>query len=118
MGKKKHRLKVSDNPKLDEIKGVDGKREGIRIHSFSPHDAIGCLTTGAVKNPKDGSKSLEDQFIDKIPALKKKPVRFIIEPREAIEGMKTEKVKSKENPKVKVEVTNKVFKGVENKKNK
>ena len=117
-GKKKHRLKVSDNPKLDEIKGVDGKREGIRIHSFSPHDAIGCLTTGAVKNPKDGSKSLEDQFIDKIPALKKKPVRFIIEPREAIEGMKTEKVKSKENPKVKVEVTNKVFKGVENKKNK
>lgn len=112
-GTKKHRLKVSDDPKLDEIKGVDGIRKGIRIHSFSPHDAMGCLTTGADKKTKDGSKSLEDQFIDKIPALKKKPVRFIIEPREAIEGMKTEKVGSKENHKIKVKVTNKVFKGVE-----
>ena len=74
---------------------------------------MGCLTTGADKKTKDGSKSLEDQFIDKIPALKKKPVRFIIEPREAIEGMKTEKVGSKENHKIKVKVTNKVFKGVE-----
>lgn len=117
-GKKKHRLKVSDDPKLDMIKGVDGKREGIRIHSFSPHDAIGCLTTGGKKTPDDGSKSLEDQFIDKIPALKKKPVRFIIEPREAIEGMKTEKVRSKENRAIRVYVTNKIFKGVESKKNK
>ncbi|PTX07051.1 hypothetical protein C8P65_10554 [Capnocytophaga leadbetteri] len=117
-GKKKHRLKVSDNPKLDEIRGVDGVRQAIRIHSFSPHDAEGCLTTGGKKRPEDGSKSLEDQFIDKIPALKKKSIRFIIEPREAIEGMKTEKVISKENPEIRVYVTNKVFKGVENKKNK
>ena len=117
-GKKKHRLKVSDNPKLDEIRGVDAVRQGIRIHSFSPHDAIGCLTTGGKKNPDDGSKSLEDQFIDKIPALKRKPVRFIIEPREAIEGMKTEKVISKENDAIRVYVTNKIFKGVESKKNK
>ena len=117
-GKKKHRLKVSDNPKRDEIRGVDGVRQAIRIHSFSPHDAEGCLTTGGKKRPEDGSKSLEDQFIDKIPALKKKSIRFIIEPREAIEGMKTEKVISKENPEIRVYVTNKVFKGVENKKNK
>lgn len=27
------------------IKGVDGKREGIAIHKYSPADAIGCLTT-------------------------------------------------------------------------
>ena len=117
-GEKKHRLKVTDDPKLDEIKGVDGKRTGIRIHSFSPHDAEGCLTTGGKKNPDDGSKSLEDQFIDKIPALKRKPVRFIIEPREVVEEMKTKMVDSEKDSNVKVKVTNKIFKGVESKKNK
>ena len=117
-GRKKHRLKVSDDPKLDEIRGVDGVRQAIRIHSFSPHDAEGCLTTGGRKRPKDGSKSLEDQFIDKIPALKRKPVRFIIEPREVVEEMKTKMVDSEKDSNVKVKVTNKIFKGVESKKNK
>ena len=117
-GKKKHRLKVADDPKVDYIKGVDDIRWGIRIHSFSPHKAEGCLTTGGRKKVKDGSKSLEDQFIDKIPTLKRKPVRFIIEPREAIEEMKTKMVDSEKDSNVKVKVTNKIFKGVESKKNK
>ena len=36
---------LSDKGKYPVIKGVDGKREGIAIHKYSPEYAIGCLTT-------------------------------------------------------------------------
>ena len=36
---------ISDNGKYAVIKGVDGERQGIAIHYYSPADAVGCLTT-------------------------------------------------------------------------
>ena len=41
----KHSMYLSDNGKYAVIKGVDGERQGIAIHYYSPADAIGCLTT-------------------------------------------------------------------------
>ena len=41
----KHSMYLSDKGKYPVIKGVDGKREGIAIHKYSPEYAIGCLTT-------------------------------------------------------------------------
>ena len=41
----KHSMYLSDKGKYPVIKGVDGKREGIAIHKYSPADAVGCLTT-------------------------------------------------------------------------
>jgi RHS repeat-associated protein len=79
-GKKLHNLKISDAKNGDVINGPDGERSGVRIHEWSPHDAVGCLTTGS------NDKNLVNQFIADVPSLKEKgeEVRLIIEPREAV----------------------------------
>ncbi|WP_456063457.1 hypothetical protein, partial [Capnocytophaga leadbetteri] len=41
----KHSMYLSDKGKYAVIEGVDGKRQGIAIHKYSPPDAVGCLTT-------------------------------------------------------------------------
>ena len=41
----KHLMYLSDKGKYAVIKGVDGERQGIAIHYYSPADAVGCLTT-------------------------------------------------------------------------
>lgn len=41
----KHSMYLSDKGKYAVIEGVDGKRQGIAIHKYSPADAVGCLTT-------------------------------------------------------------------------
>ena len=41
----KHLMYLSDKGKYAVIEGVDGKRQGIAIHKYSPADAVGCLTT-------------------------------------------------------------------------
>ncbi|MGM5630056.1 LysM peptidoglycan-binding domain-containing protein [Apibacter raozihei] len=77
IGSKGYKLKVSDTKSGDYIEGEHGKREGIRIHHYSPHFAEGCITTGS------NEVSSVDLFIKKIPVLKSKSVRFIIEDRKA-----------------------------------
>ena len=57
----KHSMYLSDKGKYPVIKGVDGKREGIAIHKFSPADAIGCLTTVSGGN-NDPVKNLYDSI--------------------------------------------------------
>lgn len=74
IGSKGYKIKISDTPKGDYIMG-DNKREGIRIHHYSPHFSEGCITTG------DNSEGSVKVFINKIPSLKKKSIRFIIEER-------------------------------------
>jgi len=76
-GSKKYNIKISDTKDEDYIDGPDGKREGVRWHQYSPHDAIGCITTG------DLSKKSVKKLVKKIPSLEDgKDVRLIIEPRE------------------------------------
>lgn len=41
---------LSDKGKYAVIEGVDGKRQGIAIHKYSPADAVGCLTTVSGKD--------------------------------------------------------------------
>lgn len=45
-GTKGYKLKISESPQNDVINGVDGIRDGLRIHSYCPKDSFGCLTTG------------------------------------------------------------------------
>ncbi len=75
IGSKGYKLKISDTKDGDYINGIHGKREGVRIHHYSPHFAEGCITTG------DNNKKSVDDFINKIPSLKKKPIKFVIEER-------------------------------------
>lgn len=66
---------MSDTKDGDYINGIHGRREGIRIHHYSPHFSEGCITTG-----NNGKASVMD-FIEKIPAIKNNPVILIIEER-------------------------------------
>lgn len=75
IGSKKYNIKVSDTKDGDYINGIHGRREGIRIHHYSPHFSEGCITTG-----NNGKASVMD-FIEKIPAIKNNPVILIIEER-------------------------------------
>ena len=54
----KHLMYLSDNGKYAVIKGVDGERQGIAIHYYSPADAVGCLTTVSGKK----NKPVEDLY--------------------------------------------------------
>lgn len=76
-GTKGYKLKISESPQNDVINGVDGIRDGLRIHSYCPKDSFGCLTTGI------DEKSSVDDFRKKIPILTKKSVHFIIKERMA-----------------------------------
>ena len=55
-----YKLKISESPQNDVINGVDGIRDGLRIHSYSPKNSFGCLTTGIDK------KSSVDDFVEKL----------------------------------------------------
>lgn len=76
-GKKKHRLRLSDDKGGHAITGPDGiVRIGIDIHKWSPHDAQGCMTTCS------STRQSEDDFIDLIPSLADgDDVRIILEER-------------------------------------
>lgn len=81
-GSKKYKMKVSDTQGGDYINGPDGKREGIRIHQWTPHGGLGCFTTGVNENGSP-PKSVQD-FLDKIPSLTGgKDVRLVVEERVA-----------------------------------
>lgn len=75
IGSKGYKLKVSDTKNGDYINGKHGKREGIRIHHYSPHFSEGCITTG------NNAVNSIDSLVEKIPILKYKPIRLIIEER-------------------------------------
>lgn len=79
-GSKKYNIKLSDKKGGDNIMGPNGEREGVRVHEFSPHDAVGCLTCGSGRDKKP-----VNGFVESIPSLKKnKEVRIILEEREVI----------------------------------
>ena len=78
-GQKLYNIKLSDKKGGDEINGLDGQRTGIRIHHWTPHGAVGCLTFGSGSDKKP-----VEEFVNQVPSLKdKKEVRIIIEPRKA-----------------------------------
>lgn len=70
--------------KVSGIDGPDGSRGGVALHQYSPRFSVGCFTFNSGKD----TKPIQD-FIDNVPDLPvgdKKPVRFIVEPREVVEG--------------------------------
>jgi RHS repeat-associated protein len=95
-GSKGYKIKISDEKGKDVIDGPDGKRSGVRVHQYSPHDACGCLTTGSGRDTKP-----VEEIINKIPSLKEhKEVRLILENRPAEYNEKTKTWQGVENKEI------------------
>ncbi|WP_299119955.1 DUF6443 domain-containing protein [uncultured Tenacibaculum sp.] len=92
-GSKKHKLRLSDTKGGHSIVGPDGKRIAIDIHGWSPHDAVGCFTTGCSDKKNKGA----DGFISLLlSALESgEDIRVIVEERKAIKEVKNGKYTGK-----------------------
>ena len=78
---KNHYIRITDELGKDYILGPDGERTGIHFHEWSPHDALGCPTSG--ESGKNNETPGLDLLLELMPELEDptQVVRVLIEDR-------------------------------------